>query len=309
MPQAAHAPGIADVELLPGASPDRSAPPCLLVEVPHGADRSADYRAAVEGLVGPLPDGLIDFFHVNTDVGAFALGCAVAKGVVAREPRRTALVIRARIPRTLIDVNRVIDAGLPRTDGITPGLPPYVTHEGDRKHLRKLHQLYRTLTESAYEEVCGSGGLAFIPHTYAPRSVGIDVVDEHIVQNLRRVYAPELVDTWPLRPEVDLITRDGEGRMLAIEGAEDALIAGYAGLGVTAETGGTYYLHPATTGAVHAARYPGRTLCLELRRDLAARRWTPFEEMQADEGAIARLAGPIVDFLDEALRRRNGTER
>ena len=66
--------GVVDVEIVRGARARPDAPPDLLVEVPHGADRRAHYDALRARLRGDLPADLHAFFHVNTDVGAWQLG-------------------------------------------------------------------------------------------------------------------------------------------------------------------------------------------------------------------------------------------
>src|SRR6202011_3940485 len=101
---------VAEVERILGKDCDPSAPPALLVEVPHGADRRAHYEALRRRLVGDLPADLHIFFHVNTDIGAYDYGRRVAEQVVAALPRRSALVIRCLVPRTFIDTNRLEDA-------------------------------------------------------------------------------------------------------------------------------------------------------------------------------------------------------
>ncbi len=297
----ASEPGVAHVERLDGAAADPQAPPALLVEVPHGADRRAHFDALRARLVGDLPDDLLAFFCVNTDVGAWQLGRAVAARFVAARPRASALLVRCLIPRTFIDCNRVIEAPrVPLSEGgMTPGLPPYVRHPRDRALLLALHERYVALAGRAFEAVCGAGGLALIPHTYAPRSVQIGEIGDDIGAQLRRAWAPEQAGQWPLRAQVDLLTRTGEGTLLAPEGALEALVPAYAALGLQAVEGHTYFLHPATQGYAFAARYPGRTLSLEVRRDLLVEAWEPFEEMRVDEAAAARVAGPLAALFGD----------
>ena len=54
---------------------------------------------------------------------------------------------------------------------------------------------------------------------------------------------------------------------------------------------------PIGTAAGIAARFPGRTLCFEVRRDLLVRRFTPFAEMATDPDAVDRMAAPIASAL------------
>jgi len=296
---------VGHVEVLrgPGSAPGDA--PTLLVEVPHGADRAIDYALLERQLHGPLPPGLADFFFVNTDVGAWALGREIAAQVIAARPHTVALLVRCLVPRTFVDCNRDLDAsgtGALDQGGVTPGIPPYVRNPADHALLRQLHARYISLTDDAYEVVMGAGGLAVVPHTYAPRSVGIAQVDDRIVEELHRVYAPDLVETWPLRPEVDLITRTPEGERRCPPGAVAALLPAFEAVGIAAEEGDTYTLHPVTRAATLSDRYPGRLLCFEARRDLVVKAWTPFAEMHPDPEQVSRMARPVASFLAGALR-------
>jgi hypothetical protein len=295
----ASVPDVVDVTLVRGARSD--GPPSLVLEVPHGATATADYTRVRERLVGDLPDGLADFFHVNTDVGAPEIAEAIAARFVADSPEASALVLRSRIPRTFIDCNRVLDlsAAEYKAGGVTPGLPPYVRHPDDVALLRGLYAAYREVAQRAIDEACGRGGLALMVHTYAPRSVDVEV-DADIGPKLRAAYAPEVEPTWPLRPELDLIVRDPEGRVLAPEALVAAVRERFARLGHAVALGETYPLHPSTTAYAFATRWPGRTLCFEVRRDLVAEPWDPFAEMRISPEKAARVAGAFADAIRDS---------
>ena len=47
----------------------------------------------------------------------------------------------------------------------------------------------------------------------------------------------------------------------------------------------------------HVMAHPGRTLCLEVRRDLLADPFEPFAEMHISPDLVDRLAGPIATAL------------
>lgn len=288
-------PGVLDVTIHRGAAAPAAAPPDLLpdllIEVPHGATRTAHFTELAARLTSPLPADLVDFFHVNTDVGAPELADAVARRLVALEPARTAAVLRCLVPRTLIDCNRRMDASAEelREGRVTPGLMPWIVTEHDRALLAGLYDAYQAAVEAAAEQVLPRGGLLLL-HTYAPRSVDV-AVDEHVVASLHAAYADP--GQWPLRPEVDLIGRTVEGASLAPEPAASTLRAELAAVGVTAEDGVTYPLHPSTIAWQHATRWPGRVLCAEVRRDLLATPFLPFAEMRIGAAAVERLAGPF----------------
>lgn len=292
----------AHIQILRGPEAALDAPPTLLVEVPHGADRMAHYEAVASALNGSLPRDLHHFFCVNTDVGAWQLGVAVAEALVASNPTLVVQLIRCLVPRTFIDTNRVPDAGGDLTrGGVTPGLQPYIHDPHDQALLRAMHADYTAQVEAAYEAVCGAGGLAFIPHTYGPVTMGIDRVDDDIVDKLHWALAPERADRWPVRAEVDLIHHDADGQSLAPHGMIESLVNALADV-AQVEENGAYWLHPSTMGARWSTRYPAQVLTLEVRRDLLVAEWTPFAEMTVVPQKVARFAAPIAEVLADATR-------
>jgi len=287
-----------DLRLLAGEEADPEAPADLFIEIPHGATRTADYRALRARLRGSIPADLIDFFYVNTDAGAPELGLQVARRLVSAQPWRKVGLLIARVPRTFIDFNRVLDQSPEhyRAAGVTPGIPPWISDPEDQALLRGLHAAYAEAATRGFEETCGAGGLALLLHSYAPRSVDVQVT-ERIVADLHHAYLPEIVETWPLRPQVDLIARDPDGHLRASQRLVDAVIAGFARADLDVTVGATYPLHPATAGYHLAQRWPDRALCVEVRRDLLADPFTPFAEMHISEVKAARVAGALVDAV------------
>lgn len=297
--------GVADVEVLRGVAADPDASPDLLVEVPHGADRRAHYDALRARLAGPLPEDLHVFFHANTDLGAWHYGRRVAERVVEADPTKVALVIRCLLPRTFVDTNRVIEAvDELATGGMTAAIPSYVRDPADRARLVELHRTYVERVEACCDAICGAGGFALLPHTYGPRSMGIARVDDHIVEALRAAYAPDAWATWPIRPEIDLITKDPEGAMEADARLTEALLAAYRERGFEAVDSETYSLHPSSQGARWSARYPGQVLGLEVRRDLLVERFDLFEELTVDPARVERVAAPLAEALGAWFSRR-----
>lgn len=272
--------------------------PSLVVELPHGATRTEDYRRTRALLQGRYDDDLVDFFHVNTDVGSPELADAVAAAYVATHPDRAVVIVGCHIPRTFIDPNRVMDAGEAayREGKVTPGVPPWVVDAADLALLRGRHAAYDAVARTVIDLVCEAGGQALLLHTYAPRSVDVEV-DARIVASLRWAYEPDVVERWPLRPEVDLIAREMDGTLRVPQALLDGLVSRYAALGVTVADGKTYPLHPSTSGYHHAARHPGRVVCVEVRRDLVADPWDPFAEMRISAEKVARMAGPLARTL------------
>lgn len=299
--------GVAHVEVIHGAEAAPEAEPMLLLEVPHGADREVDYDLLRQQLVGTFPSDLKHFFFVNTDVGAWALARAIAASVIEQYPSCSVLLVRSLLPRTFVDCNRNTVSPPPSTQtpgALTPGLPSYVDDPTDRALLQQVHSRYVSLTDDACRWVLhNNGGLGMVVHSYAPRTVGIQQVDHNIVSELHRVYAPEVVESWPLRPEVDLITQDQHGRRLCPDGAVDAITRALAEQDVHATECATYHLHSSSRAATMSQQYPSRVMCFEVRRDLLVDAWTPFSEMLADRNKVSALAVPFADFAVDWLQR------
>lgn len=280
------------VELTPfGPTEGPESPLDLVIEVPHGAAGPDELFALARRLRSALPARIERFFYVNTDVGAYALSEAIAARVLAARPQTRGVLARALVPRTFLDVNRLLDASAEAyaSGGVTAGVPSFITDPDDLRLLSGIYADYRAALDPIWARLA-PGGLGLTPHTYAPRTVGISRVDERIVENLEACYAPGVEETWPLRPEVDLITTTPEGLDLAPPGLADALTRGLAALGVTAERDKSYNLHPVTLGNLRSVAWPGQVLCFEVRRDLLVRAWTPFEPMEADPAKVAPLA-------------------
>jgi predicted N-formylglutamate amidohydrolase len=286
-------PGVVETLVVRGERAPAGAPPDLLVEVPHGATRTADFAALKRLLTSPLPPSLVDFFHVNTDAGAPELGEAVLRRFVAEHPARSAALLRCRIPRTFIDCNRRVDASPEefKAGKVTPGLMPWITSAEDRALLRARYDAYVEAVRAAAAAVLPAGAMLLL-HSYAPRTVDVEV-DLDIVTSLRRAYQPEVEPTWPLRPPIDVIGRGPDGAAHAPQAVVDALAAALAPLGLAVADSATYPLHPSTLAWDHVTRHPGRALCLEVRRDLLADPFEPFAEMRIGAAQVARLAGPL----------------
>jgi len=290
-------PDVVDVHVLRGRSAAADAPPDLVIEIPHGATVTADFTTLASRLTSPLPEGLADFFHVNTDAGAPELGLALATRFVDDEPARVAAVLRCRIPRTFIDCNRRIDAAPEdfKAGKVTPGLMPWITTDADRELLRARYDRYVAAVRGAIA-LLGADGALLMLHTYAPRTVDVEV-DHDIGPKLRRAYQPEVEATWPLRPEIDVISRALDGTSYAPAAVVEALRAELSAVGIAVAESATYPLHPSTLAWDHVQARPGHALCVEVRRDLLADPFSPFDQMTIGAGKVDRLVGPFVNAL------------
>ena len=276
-------PGVVDVHRFGSGTPD------LVIEIPHGATETSDFTSLEAQLTSPLPPGLVDFFHVNTDAGAPELGLAIAEHF-------NAVVLRCRIPRTFIDCNRRIDASLAdfKEGKVTPGLMPWITTDHDRHLLRGLYDRYVTTVRETLEAAPNAALLLL--HTYAPRSVEIEVGPD-IGPKLRAAYEPDVEPTWKMRPEIDVISKDLDGKSYAPPAVLEALRARLAALELPVAESATYPMHPSTLAYDHVIARPGRAICVEVRRDLLADPFTPFAQMTIGTQKVARLTGPFVNAL------------
>jgi hypothetical protein len=274
----------------------------LLVEIPHGATRKADYERVESKLKSALPKELIHFFFVNTDIGAPEGAQYLARTLPS--DGIGVVVARCLMPRTFIDTNRVIAKTTKGVveNGLTPGLPGYIDDARDAEWLTAQHAAYHELVGRAYAHVCGQrGGYALQLHSFAPKSVSIEKTDAGIIEALHAAYVPETYAKWPERPAVDLIaaTQDGSFRCSPKLVADTK--AAYAEIGVKAEENATYHLHPSTMGLVYAQQYPEKVLCVELNRGLVADPFTPFGESPISPSKVERMTAPIAKVLRAAM--------
>jgi predicted N-formylglutamate amidohydrolase len=290
-------PDVADVRAHHAERPRPGARP-LLIEVPHGAAGQAEYDAVARRLRSPLPDDLVAFFHVNTDAGAFEVAERVASRLCGEGHADTVVVLRSRIPRTFIDCNRVLGASRDayRSGGVTPGVPPWITDPRDLELLVAQYDAYQAVVQAALDSVRAAGGQVLLLHTYAPRSVDVEV-SPAIVTDLRAAYAPERVGDWPLRPEVDLIHRTPEGRRTVSEARARALADALAAEGLSLADGETYPMHPVTTAFATVAAFPDRAACVEVRRDLLTEAFVPFVPVVPDPARCDRVARALAAWL------------
>ena len=289
-------PTILDVTVIRGVRATEAAPLDLVIEIPHGATRTEDFTSLAARLTSPLPEGLVDFFHVNTDAGAPELAVATARRFVELEPARTVAILRCRIPRTFIDCNRRVDASPEefKAGNVGPGLMPWIVDPEDRATLRAAYDRYVAAVGAATAQLASDGAMLLL-HSYAPRTVDVEV-DFQIVENLRAAYRPDKAETWPLRPELDVIGKGLDGTSYAPAAVVEAL-RGALGGELTIGDSATYPLHSSTLAWEHVMARPGRTLCLEVRRDLLADPFEPFAQMKISDAKVERIAVPLATAL------------
>jgi len=279
----------------------------LFIEVPHGATRTEHFTEVRERLKGELPPDLDAFYFVNTDVGT-PEGAEILADMLTKPDRidgtaalRSVRVLRGIVPRTFADFNRVLDAhDALEGEGWNPAVPNYVRDADDREFLEALHRDYDGAAHRIHDEVCSGGGFSLILHSYAPRSVGVQV-DDNIVTALRGAYQPEVYETWPERPAIEAITEMPDGRQLTDSRLVRDAELRYAEAGLRLALNETYKLHPATSGTVHSLRWPEKTLSIELNRALCVPDFIPFVELETDREAITRLVSPLASALRRHL--------
>lgn len=290
-------PGLTEVRWYPGRSG-----PVLLLECPHGATSTQEYTAVAETLSSSLPDDLIDFFYVNTDFATPECATQLAEAIQRLDPRISILILRCRLPRTFVDCNRTLEGG---TENMTAAIPSYIDDAGDRRSLAEQHRRYLEQATLAYAfAIDEGGGTAIALHSYAPRSVGIAIVDDHIVAALHDAYRPEQFDHWPQRPEVELITTDAAGNCQLGDTWLASLRDSYRDADIPLAENETYQLHDGTLAAEFSRRYPGQVLCIEFNRLRLAKEYRPFVELKADPASVARYVTPLARATTRELVRR-----
>ncbi|HLL24158.1 MAG TPA: hypothetical protein VK427_18625, partial [Kofleriaceae bacterium] len=175
----------------------------------------------------------------------------------------------------------------------TPGLMPWITSAEDRALLLAAYERYVGAVADTKARLAPDGAMLML-HTYAPRTVPVEV-DERIVESLHAAYQPAAYAEWPVRPELDVISRELDGTDHAPTQVVDALRRTLPGM--TIADSASYPLHPSTLAFEHVRAMPGRTLCLEVRRDLLADPFVPFAEAQISSDAVDRLAGALATAL------------
>ena len=278
--------------------------PQVLIEIPHGATKKEHFEELKAQLSSEFPKDLIDFFFVNTDVGAPELAQFTAEILSRLNHRCKILIVRSLIPRTFIDCNRRLNLSENEAleAGITVGLPVYVKTASDKELLLHRYSCYQQEAEKAYACVCGAGGIAIMLHSYAPKSVGISAVREDIVERLHDVYSPEQYKKWSVRPQVDFIHQTPNNEILSHDFLRNNMTKHLERSGYRVAQGESYKLHPATTGYSWAKKYKQKTVCIELRRDLLVEHFEPFSEMVIDIEKMGRIATAMAGGILESLQ-------
>jgi hypothetical protein len=243
---------------------------------------------------GDLPPDLEAFFLVNTDQGAPELAEAIARLYVQEHPDRSVAIIRALIPRTFIDFNRLpLSPEELAAVGMTPGLMPYIRHPEDQALLRGLHAKYSEAVDVAVKATCGAGGRVLHLHTYAPRSVQIGPIDDNIGATLRAAWVDP--QQWPLRPSIDLIGKAVDGARITPESVLTNLRVAFAHNDQEVGDSESYPLHPVTPSFRYASQWPERVFCVEVRRDIlmASGTWQPFVEMRPSHNRVMGIASAL----------------
>ena len=137
-----------------------------------------------------------------------------------------------------------------------------------------------------------------VPHQAASRD---KMRMRWIVNNWLNRQTARAFRKWQVRPEVDFITTTLDGVRMAPEKLISRMSSRLSNSGFTAAEGKSYPLHPSTTAYHHAMKYPGKTLCMEIRRDLLVEEFLPFQQMRIDSQKTQRICRPISESLVEYL--------
>lgn len=306
--------GVCEVKVFAGPAADADAPCDALVELPHGATEAA-HIADARALTADYPDGYDDLFWVNTDQGSPEYGWRFAAHVTnpawvraAAAPllasadldaaaeaaaRRKVLVVRALVPRTIVDLNRVweVDTATFRAANLTGAVAPFARPD-ELDAIRARYAAYQVVADAAHAEVCGRGGAALNLHTYAPITVSIQS-GEPLLDAVRRAYVPDNYPSYPQRPTAQVITRLPGEEPITDQRLCALLVARYAAAGVALSLDDPFTMHKATACYLRAAAYPGLVTVLELRRDALTDAFTPFAKWPASPQRVEAMTAPL----------------
>lgn len=307
-------PNVCDVQVISGPDADLNAPCDVLCELPHGATEPG-HIALAQQLTADYPEGYDDLFWVNTDQGSPEYGLRFAQQItdpawvathatllltdqqrqsaIIAAAKRKVLFIRALIPRTIVDLNRVwdLDTAAFRAANLTGAVAPFARPE-ELPAIRALYDAYQAVADAAHADICGRGGQAFNLHTYAPITVSINS-DESLLSAVRRAYVPENYPNYPQRPPAQLITKLPGEPSLTDEALITKLVARYADAGIPLALDEPFTMHKATSCYVRAAAYPGQITVIELRRDTLTDAFVPFAKWPVPTALAEKMSAPL----------------
>lgn len=307
-------PNILEVWEINGPEAPSQGTPDVLIELPHGATKGIHLQRA-KAFTRQYPGDRYDkFFYANTDQGSPEYGLHFAECLCnpawveqhqhqfeasavaflkAKAARMRVLMIRALLPRTVVDVNRVwqMDRDF-QAANFTGVVGSYITDSDELAAIHQLYQQYQATVDRAHALVCGNGGVVFNLHTYAPISVAVPK-DADIVDVLESAYQPENYPTFPRRPEIQLITATPDGEVLAPVQLCAELVSRLQAADFEVVENDPFNLHPAAACSQRAAQYPGKVLVIEISRSLLASVFNPFIEMHIDPLKVDRVVEPM----------------
>jgi hypothetical protein len=307
--------GVCEVEVIQGPRAVEGAPCDVLVELPHGATEAAHIEGA-RGLTADYPAGYDDVFWVNTDQGSPEYGRRFAQQItdptwveeataalltdpsqraaaVEAAATRKVLVVRALVPRTIVDLNRVweVDAATFREANLTGASAPFARPE-ELEAIHARYLAYQQVADAAHAQVCGAGGRALNLHTYAPITVSLQS-GETLLDAVRKAYIPQNYPSYPKRPPAQLITRLPSEEPITDAPLAALLVERYAAAEVTLSLDDPFTMHKATACYVRAAAYPGQVTVLELRRDTLTDAFTPFAKWPVSAARVEAMTSPL----------------
>jgi hypothetical protein len=321
-------PDVLEIWDVAGPEAARDKIPDVLIELPHGATKAMHLDRAKAHARHYPGDRFDKFFFANTDQGSSEYGlhlaeclcnpawfqqqqkhfsAAFVKMLQERAAGMRVLIVRALLPRTLVDVNRVWELGMDfQSANLTGVVGAYIKEEDEINFFHDRYSQYQATVDRAHALICKNGGTVFNLHTYAPISVGVPK-DADIVDVLEAAYQPENYPKFPKRPEVQLISATPTGEMLAPEPLCSELMTHFTEAGFQIKQNDPFNLHPAAACSRRAAQYPGQVVVIEVSRKLLASPFNPFIEMHIDPVKVDRVVKPIaLAFLTALTSKSEG---
>ncbi|MBU47138.1 MAG: hypothetical protein CL920_00390 [Deltaproteobacteria bacterium] len=202
-------------------------------------------------------------------------------------------VLLGQCHRSILDLNRDFQHNPTQKGELTPPMPTFIREHFpesvERAHA--LHQLAMQWEDTLYPMVCQDGRYGVLnAHTYMPFSPQIQSL-ETMFEDVYKIYSTPSLYTQHMkehkRPDIELLTADKEGDVLAPASYVEALTetfqkAGYPNI----KENDPFYHVNAAMGSQRARRHRGYVTILEVSRDLFLPQREDYQQAITQHGVI-----------------------
>lgn len=141
----------------------------LVLLAPHADDGGQFLEAfpAVTQLpVAKNPQDFLHYIALSRDTGVDEVSESIAQQVTQAHPKLGIKIVRPKVPRAIIDMNRVLNAKKPENSAI----PAFVLDSALRDEFAKIYDTIATSTRGELEKMLHSQGIFVGVHTMYPYS-------------------------------------------------------------------------------------------------------------------------------------------